>query len=267
MRRLVVRRAFVDTPAGQIHYATAGEGKAVLLLHQTPRSWDEYREVLPIIGQKYRAVAMDTVGFGDSYKPRQRGSIELYAQGVLNLLDALGIEQSSLVGHHTGGVIAVEVSAGHPERVDKLVLSSTPYLDAEERERRKHRPPVDEVEVKEDGSHLTELWRKRMPFYPKNRPDLLSRFVRDALKVLPQLEDGHRAVSEYRMEERLPSINAPTLVLAGSDDPFASAGLDVLAERIRGSLRKVIEGGMVPMVDQMPEKFAEAVLGFLDNNC
>lgn len=266
MSRQAVRRAFVDTPLGQIHYATAGEGKAVFLLHQTPRSWDEYRDVLPIIGRKYRTVAMDTVGFGDSYKPRQRGSIELYAQGVVNLLDALEIQQTALVGHHTGGVIAIEMSAAYPEKVDKLVLSSTPYIDAKERKRRKNRPSVDEVQLKEDGSHLTELWQRRMPFYPKKRSDLLSRFVRDALKVLPQLEDGHRAVSEYRMEEKLPLIKAPTMVLAGSDDPFAFAGLDPLAESIQGSWRRVIEGGMVPLVDQMPEKFAQVVLGFLDSN-
>jgi hypothetical protein len=43
-----ILRSFADTPEGQIHYAMAGKGKPVLLLHQTPRSWDEYRAVLPI---------------------------------------------------------------------------------------------------------------------------------------------------------------------------------------------------------------------------
>ena len=132
-----IRRGYADVSQGQIHYATAGEGKAVLLLHQTPRSWDEYRDVLPIIGQKYRAIAMDTVGFGDSYRLENTGSIEIYGRGVVQLLDALSIDRASLVGHHTGGVIAAEVAAVHPDRVDKLVLSSTPYIDAEERERRK----------------------------------------------------------------------------------------------------------------------------------
>jgi pimeloyl-ACP methyl ester carboxylesterase len=256
-----LKRGFAATPEGQIHYAMAGQGKPVLLLHQTPRSWDEYRDVLPIIGKKYWAIAMDTIGFGDSYKPEKKGSIEQYARGVIRFLDAMSIDRASIVGHHTGGVIAVDVAASYPERVHKLVLSSTPYVDAEDRERRKNRPPIDEVEFKEDGSHLTELWQRRMPFYPKNRPDLLTRFVIDALRVEDRAEEGHQAVSEYRMEKK-----APTLVVAGTEDPFSFPRMKPLSNSIKGSRTATIGGGMVPMVDQMPEEFANVVTNFLDAN-
>jgi len=263
MEEIVVQRGFANTHEGQIHYAMAGQGKPVLLLHQTPRSWDEYRDVLPIIGKRHWAIAMDTIGFGDSYKPGEEGSIEDYAQGVMSFLDAMSIDRASLVGHHTGGVIAVEVAATYPERVDKLVLSSTPYVDAEDRERRKTRPPIDEVEFKEDGSHLTELWQKRMPFYPKNRPDLLTRLVIDALKVGERVEEGHRAVSRYKMEDKVHFIKAPTLVLAGTEDPFSFPRMKPLSDSIKGSKTAKIKGGMVPMVDQMPEEFAKVVIEFL----
>ena len=264
MEKVAIRRGFADTPEGQIHYAMAGEGKPVLLLHQTPRSWDEYRDVLPIIGERYWAIAMDTIGFGDSYKPDKEGSIEEYGRGVIRLMDAMSIDRASLVGHHTGGVIAVEVAASYPERVDKLVLSSTPYVDAEDRERRKTRSPIDEVELKDDGSHLAELWQKRMSFYPKNRPDLLTRLVIDALKVGERMEEGHRVVGKTRMEDKVPRIKAPTLVLAGTEDPFSYPRMKPLSEAIKGSETAVIEGEMVPMVDQMPEEFAKVVLAFLD---
>ncbi len=263
MANVTVYRNFVNTPEGQIHYATAGKGKPVLLLHQTPRSWDEYRDVLPIVGTRYWAVAMDTLGFGDSYHPRSPGSIELYARGVIQLLDELSIERASVVGHHTGGVVAVEVAAEYPQRVEKLILSSTPYVDAENRELRKTRPPIDEVEYKPDGSHLTELWQRRMPFYPKDRPDLLTRFVRDALGLLDRVEEGHRAVNKYQMESKVPLIQAATLVIAGTDDPFSYPRMKPLAENIKNSRTAEIEGGMVPMVDQMPETFARVVMEFL----
>ncbi len=265
MSPITIRRSYAETPEGQIHYAEAGQGKPVLLLHQTPRSWDEYREVLPLLGRKYRTIAMDTVGFGDSYRLKGEASIEIFARGVIQLMDALSIRQASIVGHHTGGVIAVEVAAAYPDRVDKLILSSTPYVDAEDRERRKTRPPIDEVEEKPDGSHLAELWQRRMPFYPKLRPDLLRRFVLDALKVWDHLEAGHRAVNAYRMEERVSLIKAPTLVLAGTDDPFSYPRMKPLSEHISGSKTAEIQGGMVPMVDQMPEEFAKAVMNFLDS--
>jgi pimeloyl-ACP methyl ester carboxylesterase len=264
MKTIAIRRGFVDTPEGQIHYATVGKGKPVLFLHQTPRSWDEYRDVLPIVGKKYWAIAMDTIGFGDSYKPEKEGSIEDYARGVILFLDAMSIERTSIVGHHTGGVIAVEVAASYPERVDKLILSSTPYVNAEDRERRKTRPPIDEVQSKEDGSHVTELWQRRMSFYPKNRPDLLTRLVIDALKVGNRMEEGHRAVNRYRMEEKVNLIKTPTLVIAGTEDPFSYPRMKPLSNSIKGSETAVVEGGMVPMVDQMPEEFAKVVLYFLD---
>ena len=84
-----VERRFVTTPLGRIHVAMAGAGFPVLLLHQTPRSWDEYRDVLPLLGRDFRAIAMDTLGFGDSDSPAADPSIELWAQGAFALLDAL----------------------------------------------------------------------------------------------------------------------------------------------------------------------------------
>ena len=266
MSKNAVHRRFVDTPEGQIHYAAAGQGRAILLLHQTPRSWDEYREVLPLLGAKYRAIAMDTIGFGDSYRPKEKGSIEAYAKGVIRFMDAMEIDRAFIIGHHTGGVIALEVAATYPRRVRRLVLSSTPYVDAEDRKRRQTRPPIDEVKIQPDGSHLTDLWQKRMAFYPKDRPDLLTRFVIDALKTGERREEGHQAVGAYRMEHKVGLIKVPTLVMCGANDPFAFPCLKLLADRIKGCQTAVIEGGMVPMVDQMPQAFAKAVIDFLESS-
>jgi pimeloyl-ACP methyl ester carboxylesterase len=256
-------RGFVNTPKGQIHYAEAGKGEPVLLLHQTPRSWTEYRQVLPILGERYRAIAMDTIGFGDSYQPLVKASIELYAEGVVDFLDALEIERTSLVGHHTGGVIAVEFAASRPLRVNKLILSSCPFTDKEDRERRKTIPPIDDVAFSPDGSHLNELWNKRRAFYPKDRPDLLASFVLDALKVLDRIEDGHKAVNVYRMEEKTPLITAPTLIMTGTEDPASYPRMIPLSKAIKGSITEEIKGGMVPMPDQVPEIFAKYVIDFL----
>jgi pimeloyl-ACP methyl ester carboxylesterase len=105
-----------------------------------------------------------------------------------------------------------------------------------------------------------------MPFYPKRRPDLLTRFVLGALKVWDRVEEGHQAVNRYKMKEKAPLIKAPTLVLAGTDDPFSFPRMKPLSEHIRGSVTAEIKGGMVPMVDQMPESFARIVLNFLDES-
>ncbi|MGH7263576.1 MAG: alpha/beta fold hydrolase [Candidatus Rokuibacteriota bacterium] len=259
-----VARAFVETGHGQIHYRTAGTGRPVLLLHQTPRSSDEYRDVIPILAREHRVIAMDTIGYGESDKPARTCSIEDYAAGAVSLLDRLGIDRAAVVGHHTGAVVAIELAAAHGSRVERAVLSASPYVDAAERERRKGRPlRVDHVEFQPDGSHLVELWRGRQAFYPKDRPDLLTRFVLDALKAGEKLLEGHRACAAYRMEEKLGKIRCPTLVVCGTDDPFSFPAMARLAAAIPGSRAVPIPGGMVPVVDQMPDAFAAAIAPFL----
>jgi pimeloyl-ACP methyl ester carboxylesterase len=259
-----VKRRFVDTEQGQVHYAEAGTGPPVLLLHQTPRSWAEFRDVLPLLGRRHRAIAMDMIGFGDSVHPPEPVTIEACAGGAVALLDALGVERASVVGHHTGGYVAVEVAAAHPTRVERLVVSSVRVIDAEARAAAHDRPPVDQVEVQADGSHLAELWQRRVPFYPPDRPDLLHHFVLDAMKVLDRVEEGHHAVHRYVMEDALPRITAPTLVLVGADDPFAYPHRHRVQASIEGSRLAEIPGGMVPLPDQLPEEFAREVMAFLD---
>src|SRR5262245_57972376 len=168
-----VERCFVTTRLGRIHAAVAGTGFPVLLLHQTPRSWDEYRDVLPLLGRDFRAIAMDTLGFGDSDAPAGDPSIELWAQGAFALLDALGETRAAFVGVHTGAVIAVEMAASAPERVGALVLSACPFVDAARRARHEGMRVIDDVEVRSDGAHLAELWARRQPFYPAGDTDLL----------------------------------------------------------------------------------------------
>lgn len=257
-----IRRGYAPTPTGEVHYASAGFGDPVLLLHQTPRSWAEYRHVLPLLGRDFRAIAMDTPGMGDSTPVPGTATIEAYAGAAAAFLGALGIARAAVVGHHTGGVIAVELAAAHPELVSALVLSSTPCTDADWRERNRDRPPVDEVEPSGDGSHLRALWGKRQGFYPPGRPDLLTAFVLDALKA-GDPEGGHHAVRAYHMEERLPRIAAPTLLVGATDDPFAFPELPRLAARLPAAEVVEIPGGMVPLPDQLPEAFTDAVTDFL----
>jgi pimeloyl-ACP methyl ester carboxylesterase len=261
-----IRRGYTDLPHGQVHHAECGDANApaVLLLHQTPRSWLEYRSVLPRLGVRYRALAMDTAGFGNSDPLAGAASIEDWAGVAAQLLDAIGIAQAHVVGHHTGGVIALELAARHAPRVRSLVLSSTPYTDAAFRRARAERPPIDAVEPSDDGAHLAQLWRKRQPFYPAGRPELLQVFVADALKVQGDVEAGHRAVASYRMEERIGAVTQPTLVIRAPDDPFAAPHAADWLRRLPQATLVDIAGGMVPLPDQRPDAFAQAVLEFLD---
>ena len=260
-----VRRAFCELSIGQVHYAACGDPTlpAVLLLHQSPRSWLEYRAVLPLLGASCHAIAMDTAGFGDSAPCPGPASIEAWAGVALELLDAIGIAQPVVVGHHTGGVVAVELASRHPGRVRALVLSSTPHTDDAFRRARAGRPPIDHVEKSADGSHLAALWRNREAFYPKDRPDLLEAFVLDALRASGDPEEGHRVVAAYRMEGRTDVIRQPVLIIKADADPFAAPHAHEWTARLPQARLATIEGGMVPLPDQMPDAFATAVAEFI----
>ena len=261
-----VERSFVSTNSGRIHIAVAGTGAPVLLLHQTPRSWDEFRDVLPILGRHYRAIAMDTVGYGDSDPlPLGHASIENWARAARALLHALGVTRAAIVGHHTGAAIAVEMAAAYPRVVAALVLSASPYVDASRRgaAQKEHKAVVDEATPRLDGSHLAELWSMRQPFYPDNRIDLMERFMVDALKAGKRAAEGHRVVDRYEMEKRLPLIRCPTLVIAPTGDPYAYPHAGKVAAAIAGSMVVEIADGMVPLPDQLPVEFSAAVHRFL----
>lgn len=254
--------SYVDTALGVLHLRSAGDGFPVLLLHQTPRSGDEYRDVLPLLAKDYRALAMDTPGFGAS--PAQGApSIESWARAALALLDALSAPKAAVVGHHTGAAIALEIAAAAPDRVAALVLSACPFVDADRRAHHASKPVIDEVEIAADGAHLAELWRRRQPFYPPGDTDLLTRFVADALKCGQMAAEGHRVVNRYHMERRIGFVRAPTLVLAPTEDPHAFPAAPKVAAAIRGAILHDAPGAMVPFPDQQPRQFATFVRDFL----
>jgi pimeloyl-ACP methyl ester carboxylesterase len=260
-----VERSFVVTPSGRLHIASSGFGAPVLLLHQTPRSWDEFRDVLPLLGRHYRVIAMDTVGYGDSDPlPEGQASIENWAKAAHQLLAALSISRAAIIGHHTGAAIGVEIAAAYPKNVAALVLSASPYVDEARRtEAKEGGHVIDHAVPRIDGGHLAELWSMRRPFYPTDRVDLMERFIVDALKAGPRAAEGHRIVDRYEMETRLPLVRCPTLVIAPTADPHAHPHAPKVAAAIAGSTLVEIEDGMVPLPDQKPEQFTDVIHRFL----
>ena len=236
--------------------------RPVVLLHQTPRSHDEYRDVAALLAAAGRtAYAVDTPGFGASDPPAQP-SVASWAAGVAGALDRLGVGRHDVIGHHTGGVLGVELAAREPERVGVLVLSSTPWADDAWRARPPH--GVDVVEPADDGSHLAALWQGRQRFYPPGRPDLLERFVRDAVAAGQETtEAGHRVVREYDMPERVERVRAAVGLVSCTADPYAQPHLPRWVERLPDAPVAEVDAG-VPAPDEAPEAFARAVLSLLD---
>ena len=88
-----------------LHVATAGQGKPLLLLHGWPEFWLTWEPVMQRLADRYRLIAPDLRGFGDSDKPPGLFGADAHAADMLGVLDALGIEQAGIVGHDVGGAV------------------------------------------------------------------------------------------------------------------------------------------------------------------
>jgi pimeloyl-ACP methyl ester carboxylesterase len=256
-----MRRRFCDTRMGQVHCVEAGSGDAtpLLLLHQTPRSVDEFAEVLPILAAERRVIAMDTPGYGCSDRVPGQPTIEDYAQAARDVLDACGIDRVVVTGHHTGAVIAVEMAAAWPERIERVVLSGPVYMDGAGRA--ELGSLFRQWRVAADGSHLLDKWRKMASWLPL--PALVQRTVVDLFRAGEASEQGHFAVAAYRMEERLPQLRCPALLLYCSSDPFASPER---AAPLRAAFRPAREATIAAGIfaaNEAPELYASAVLDYL----
>ena len=116
---------FVETRSGRVHVLDLGDAdEVILLLHGTGRSIADWQEGLAQrLARSHRVVGIDYYGHGSSDRAHGlRYGIALWAEQALDVIDALGIERVSVVGHSAGGCVAAILAADHPERVDRAVF-------------------------------------------------------------------------------------------------------------------------------------------------
>lgn len=246
---------------GQVHgiESGAGAGAPLILLHQTPRSVDEFREVLPFLAAHRRTIALDNPGYGCSDRVEGQPTVADYAGAVVDVLDALEIDKAVFVGHHTGAIVSIELAAAFPERVERVVLSGPVCTDAGGRAELTRW--FKQWTVRPDGSHLKERWDRFFKWIPD--PALVQRITLDLWRAGETSEQGHFAAALYRMEDRLGLVKCPALLIYGRRDPFADP---VRSKPVREAFKPATEvflDGGVFVANEQPALFAEAVLDYL----
>jgi pimeloyl-ACP methyl ester carboxylesterase len=122
-----VTHRFVDVGGTQIHVAQAGAGPPLLLLHGWPQHWWCWRDVIGPLARTHRVLAPDLRGWGWSDAPAGSYEKRTFADDILGLLDAEGLDSVRIVGHDWGGFTAFLLAIEHPDRVERIVnLDITP---------------------------------------------------------------------------------------------------------------------------------------------
>ncbi len=256
-----------------MHYRIGGEGEPLLMLHMTPRSSDEFRELMPLITRTRRAIAPDLMGLGDSDPPPWAYTLSDYAKSIIALLDHHQIEKFTLMGSLTGGYMAGEIAAAFPDRVSHLILCNVFHFDQAETQNIAKRYNTG-FKLKEDGSHLIDRWSARVNYI--DNEDLNHRCVLEDLKCFESTIYTGLAVANYcpTAPERFGLIQAPTLLLRGDRalEPLEKAGLakaehqDWLVDVIPNTCERVLTDGTLWMLNQRPEEIANLVDDFLSTH-
>ena len=252
----MLKRGYVDTPEGQIHYHTAGQGEHLMLIHQAPRSSRMFGKLMPLLAKEYRVFAMDMLGCGNSDSPPQVIEIGYLAQNVAHVLDALEIERCHLFGIHTGARVSGDVAAGWPDRIASLMLMGYSFMEERDQEILRNMSPMGGGAPKEtvpDGSHLMRIWGRAHSnavkflvhtskptsellresaslgiraqqgidaFMTSEHLEHMDRYMVDALQAKGRFDQVHdQGLLEYDSRARLSLVKAETLYI-NSDSPY-----------------------------------------------
>ena len=122
---------FLDLHGDRVAFLDEGQGEVVLLLHGMAGSSATWRSVIGPLSRKYRVIAPDLIGHGQSDKPRSDYSLGAFAVFLRDLLDELGVTSATIVGHSLGGGVAMQFTYQHPDYCQRLILISSGGLGQE----------------------------------------------------------------------------------------------------------------------------------------
>jgi pimeloyl-ACP methyl ester carboxylesterase len=266
----------------RVVYRVAGEGRLLLLVHGMAGSAMTWRHVMPALAERFRVLAPDLLGQGESDKPRAEYSLGAHANMLRDLLDALGHDRATVVGQSLGGGVAMQFAHQFPERCERLVLVDSGGLGREVTFylRMLTVPGFETVfplfctpRLRDAGNRLAGwLGRRGMPSTPAGQEvwrsyaslaDPASRraFFRSLHDVI---DFGGQALSGLGRLYRAAQL--PTLVVWGAKDPFIPVSHARAAhEAIPGSRLEIFEGvGHYPHCEA-PERFVQVLVDFIDS--
>jgi len=259
----------LDVPGGKMAYEVAGEGRAVVLLHEgiaDRRMWD--RE-FPLLARAHRVARYDLRGYGDSTP----ATSDFYpVRDLMALLDHLHLDRPLIVGPSMGGKIALDLVLAHPEKVGGLLLVAPGYSGMDydhvpggkatfERDEQLSKAASDAWtagHLDEATEHLRQLWASALT---GSSLELFRTMVRDnAKEVFEERSGQHERRDGAAAAGRLKEIHVPTLILVGDrDNPAMPHCANFLGRGIAGATVQLVPGADHLLNLSAPQAFDTAL--------
>lgn len=215
---------FLNVDGVRIHYRDEGSGPPIVLIHANFGSllgWDDWIDVLD---DRYRILRFDMTGHGlTGPDPTGNYSLERAIELTERFVDALGLGRFTIGGTSLGGTVAMHYAAGHPDRVDRLILLSPGALEGREMQRAGQSVPAaaDILEYITPRSLAAYMLRSRFGDPSRVSEELIDRWyemwMREGQRaaILARL----RSYSSASIVEATAGVRAPTLILWGEANP------------------------------------------------
>jgi pimeloyl-ACP methyl ester carboxylesterase len=259
----MMKRGYVDTDSGQLHYWTTGAGPNLVLLHQSTQNADEYLDFAPLLADTHTLTAIEWLGHGNSANPAQDPTMADYTRTIIQALDGLGIETTAILGHHGGASIAIDVAAAIPARITKVVASGTGYRSPEDvAEMLAHRTATEQP-ITEDGAFLNKMWGVYAKLGSPGTPmTTLHKIFLNNMQERLKPFDAHDPILAWDKSEACAKVKCPVLLLQGELDTFVT-GQDKLLDMFSDVQRIIMaDAGAFCFYDR-PDAMAAAVAEFL----
>lgn len=270
---------YLEVNGMRIHYVDEGTGSVVLLLHGEPTWAYLYRKVIPPLAGRHRVIAFDFVGFGrsDKFTSREAYSFEMHADTMRGVIEALSLEDITLVVHDWGGLIGLPVAAERPDWFSRLVVLNTMLPTGEERKSKAFKawrhfvrlhPNLPVGRVVQMGTSRKKLSAGVRAAYEAPFPTAESKAgaVEWPLMV-PMTPDDPVSPFMREARERLATWEKPAFVLFANEDPVLG-GAHTFFRRLLPTAKEqpevFIKGASHFLQEERGEEIAQHILDFIE---
>jgi 3-oxoadipate enol-lactonase len=264
-----MKKEFAAVNGCKIAYSLEGEDRlpVVVLSHALATRAEIWSYQIPLLTGRFRVLAYDTRGHGESGSEGDSYSIALLASDLAKLLDHLDIPRVALVGLSIGGMIAQQFALSYPDRLSSLILCSTGSQTSDEAkailENRIAKVRLEGISPQIQptiGRWFTNRFIEEMPCTIRWVSDLIS-----STSV-----DGYigccRALQQLDLTAQLSQVRTRTLLIPGSEDAaFPERSSRIIQEQIAGSRLVVLHGAAHLGPVERAHEFNEIVLPFLSD--